>query len=274
MGIITISRVPGSGGNEVARQLAERQNMNLLDRLAIDKYIQEHPEYPVWIKRMDEHSPGFFDRGGNRKSGYLDILKLIVYEMGLKDNAVILGRGGQFLFKDIPGVFHVRLICSEARGKDRISLLLEDKDAPVDKIYKRMVSDREGFYKYFFHGDGHDPTNYDLVINTDNISQERVLDLITYSMDHSFAPNTTDIAHKMVLDRYLAQKIHNKIIYDRQLSVNMLEVTVHNGKVTLSGSVVSDNITDACIDLAREEDGVSQVESLIYLYIPGRYGLY
>ena len=274
MSIITISRIPGSGGNEVARQLADRMNLNLMDRMAIDNYIQNHPEYPGWVKRLDEHSPGLFERGSDRRSGYLDILKLVVYETALKGDALILGRGGQFLLKDIPGVFHVRLICSEERGKDRIALLLEDKDAPIDKIYKRMISDREGFHKYFFHADGHEPTYYDMVINTDNISQERVIDLIGYSMEHSFASDTASEGHRAIQDRYLAQKIHNRIIYERQLSVNMLEVTVASGKVTLSGSVVSDKITDTCINIAREEEGVTQVESLLYLYIPGRYGLY
>ncbi|MDC7221759.1 MAG: cytidylate kinase family protein [Spirochaetales bacterium] len=274
MSIITISRIPGSGGNEVARQLADRKNLNLLDRIAIDKYIQEHPEYPGWVKRLDEHTPGLLDRGSDRRSAYLDILKLTVYETALKGNSLILGRGGQFLLRDIPGVFHVRLICSEERGRERISLLLEDKDAPVDKIYHRMVHDREGFHKYFFHADGHDPTYYDLVVNTDHISQERVLELIDHASEHIFATETAETARKMIMDRYLAQKIHNRIIYERQMAVNMLEVTVNKGKVILSGSVVSDKISEACIELAREEEGVNQVESLLYLYIPGRYGLY
>ncbi|MBN2626396.1 MAG: cytidylate kinase family protein [Spirochaetales bacterium] len=274
MSIITISRVPGSGGNEVARQLADRKKLNLLDRMAIDRYIQDHPEYPGWVKRLDEHTPGLFDRGSDRRSSYLDILKIVVFETALEGDALILGRGGQFLLRDVPGVLHVRLICSEERGRDRIALLMEDKEAPVDKIYKRMVSDRDGFHKYFFHGDGYDSTYYDLVINTDRISQERVVELVSYAADHSLSQDSQNEAERIMKDRYLAQKIHNRIIYERQLSVNMLEVGVHNGRVTLAGSVVSDKITEACIEIAREEEEVTQVDSLLYLYIPGRYGLY
>ena len=274
MSIITVSRIPGSGGNEVARQLAEKNKLNLLDRMAIDRYIQEHPEYPGWIKRLDEHTPGLFDRGSDRRNSYLDILKLVVFETALKGEALILGRGSQFILHDVPGIFHVRLICSESRGKDRIALLLEDKDAPIDKIYRKMLSDREGFHRYFFHADANDATYYDLVVNTDNISQERVIDLVAYGKEHSFAPELAEQTMKVLRDRYLAQKIHNKIVYERQLSVNLLEVTVNRGKVTLSGSVVSDKITEACLELAKEEEGVSQIESLLYLYIPGRYGLY
>lgn len=274
MSIITISRIPGSGGNEVARKLADQKNMNLLDRQAIERYIQEHPEYPGWIKRFDEHTPGLFDRGSDRRNSYLDILRMVVFETALKGNSLILGRGSQFILKGIPGIFHVRLICSEGRGKERISLLMEDKDVPIDKIYRRMISDREGFHRYFFHDDANDSTLYDLVVNTDHISQERVVEFIGFGLDHSIPADLAPQTEKMLRDRYLAQKIHNRIIYEKQLSVNLLEVTVHKGKVSLSGSVVSDKITDACIELAREEEGVSEVESLLYLYVPGRYGLY
>jgi cytidylate kinase len=274
MSIITISRIPGSGGNEVARKLADKNNMNLLDRKAIDSYIQEHPEFPGWIKKMDEHNPGLFERGSERRDGYLDILKQIIFEMALKDNLIILGRGSQFILHDIPDVFHVRLICSESRGKERISLLLEDKDAPVDKIYKKMLSDREGFHKYFFREDAEEGTYYNLIINSDHLSQEKIVDLISYGQENLFASDLISQSKKVLQEKYLAQKIHNRIIYERQISVNLLDVTVKNGKVTLSGSVVSDQITEACIELAKEEEGVSEVESLLYLYIPGRYGLY
>ncbi len=101
---------------------------------------------------------------------------------------VIVGRGGQVILKDEPGVLHIRI---EAPMEDRIQRVKEEIRAQrnlanTDLELRRAAQDRiierdaisADYLRRFYHVDWEEPTLYHLVINTGKVSIDQALDMI------------------------------------------------------------------------------------------------
>ena len=140
MGVITISRQYGSGGDEIARQLCGRLNYRYLDKQLMSRVASQVAMGEVKISDFSEDSykaRSFLDRWlglsqpelvaeirtwsesaiGTRalrverldEAEAISLIQAIITEVYRMDNMVILGRGGQMILKDKANVLHVRL---------------------------------------------------------------------------------------------------------------------------------------------------------------------
>ena len=99
MAILTISRQFGSRGDDIARQLAKRADFRLVTRDVIEAIMRER--YGVESGAGD--APAEF-------SLYGDLLAGIVADLATFENIVLVGRGGQFLFREAPCAMHLRVV--------------------------------------------------------------------------------------------------------------------------------------------------------------------
>ena len=93
-----------------------------------------------------------------------------MFEYAIKGNCVLLGRGSNIILSDIPGVLKVRIIAP----KDvRASRLVENEEitkSMADKFIEHNDQERTSYSRHFFNAEWGDAVNFDLVINTKNIS--------------------------------------------------------------------------------------------------------
>jgi cytidylate kinase len=96
-----------------------------------------------------------------------------------KGNMVIVGRGGQAILKDKPGVLHVRVI---APPEVRIQRLRAQGIAGIAKI-KVTIEQRDHataeYLKRFFNIEWDDPTLYHLVLNTGALEIDDAVHIIS-----------------------------------------------------------------------------------------------
>src|SRR5438093_8099475 len=85
MAIITISRLTGSGGREIATATAEALNFQLIDRSAMDMVIDQ--QFPVRTEQLS--------RIKKDRKVYDEMMRSAIAELAAAHNVVILGSGAR-----------------------------------------------------------------------------------------------------------------------------------------------------------------------------------
>lgn len=97
-------------------------------------------------------------------------------------NAIIVGRGGNFVTADRPNTFHLRMIGSEERRAAAISARERlPADAAVELV-RRTDEARQRFVWQNLGAEVGDPKGYHLTINTDHLSDDLIVRLIADSL--------------------------------------------------------------------------------------------
>ena len=171
--VITISSQPGSGGRVIAKGLSDRYHLSLFDRDIVKEIAESAHISGAVIESMEkDRLSGIKDFISSLVNDrylwpgvYLDHLMKVVAAIASHGNAIIVGRGANFL------------IPAEDRLSIRVIAPTETRVNNVAKKYgvtreeaKRRVINRENrraaFIRQSFNADVANPKNYDLVINT------------------------------------------------------------------------------------------------------------
>ncbi len=198
MAIITISRQFGAGGRTIGEKVAqalgyryihedivkeialrakcsdekiramERRGTSKLSKF-LDKIVSAS-----YIERLISDDYKYVDEGT-----YIDALKNTMLDLYNQGNAVIVGRGGQFIFKGFKDAYHVLLV---ADIKYRIKFLVDHyylKESQAEKAIRRADTIRTRYLTYFADPKLHDdPLSYHLTINTELTGVDKAVKLI------------------------------------------------------------------------------------------------
>lgn len=166
--IITISGMPGSGKNTVAKMLTEKLGYEL--HIMGDIRRSKAKEKGM---TLDEYNKlGEVDPSTDKE--------VDAYQAELakgKDNLIIVGRTS---FHFIPKSFKIYLDVNINTGAERIfeAKRKEEKGETIEHVIqlieKRVQSDKVRYAKYY-DIDVYDITHYDLVIDTTNLKPEQIL---------------------------------------------------------------------------------------------------
>lgn len=190
---VTLSRQTGSGGLEIAGQLAEFLQTRLpvpchwmvFDKNLAAKVLEEH-ELPMdMAKFMHE------DRISAIRDAVEELLGLhpssrtlllltteTILHLAQLGHVILVGRAANVITQQMKNVFHVRLVAPLDQRVARImaSHQLERKAAVA--FIQKQDQGRRRYLKNHFHADIDDNLRYDLVINTGRIPHHEVANLI------------------------------------------------------------------------------------------------
>jgi len=259
MAIITISRQMGSGSIPIAHEIAERLGYTLVDGEAIMKVAEAYGLSADSIEQADEKPPHFVETMDSKQQIDLHLIELIVLEYALKGNVIIYGRGGQDLLKEIRSVLRVRII---APFEERVEHWAEREW--LDPDYARVLvrksdQQRAGFIKYYFDRDWDDPLYYDLTINTQRLSAEMAVKIISESISDQNLVESKPECKKRLTDLVLRKRVEIAILSASDIDTYLLDINAENGVVTLSGQVHSYAEKKSTIDLAKTVEGVTKL---------------
>lgn len=217
MAVITISREYGSGGDEVASQLCEllgyhsfgqaeinlaAEQTSLPKNHAID-YTEDNHEVQNFLDRLlgqtaspvqkivwaeDPSLAASPDRVEVQEAAVMTLVKLAIQAAVNAGSMVIVGRGGQVLLQDAPGVYHVRI---EAPFEERLARVMEQlRKAPGpirserelqlaagDIIVNRDIASAD-YLKRYYHVDWANPHLYHMVLNLGRLSIGQAVQVI------------------------------------------------------------------------------------------------
>ena len=216
MPVITISKEFASGGLEIAKRLAQKIDYDYLDKdivkqvadhakvsqqevmefeaeghinvkaylsriidLDIFKKTSKHDEAQEIETTYDERDkiPYSLDTQGWIDSDiYRDMICKVISELGQRPNVMIVGRGGQCILREQPGVINIRIIASMADRNARLQIENPDlSDAQAQKQIDAMDKKSREYIKFYFDMDWNDPNLYDVIINTSRVTDDKVV---------------------------------------------------------------------------------------------------
>ncbi len=197
MAIITISRMYGSGGSEVAARVAEQLGWSLLDNAFVDAVAERLGVSASEIQAREERTPSLVERLASAlavaspeilpppteqvppsEERLADVTRRIIEEAVARGNAVLVGRGAQSVLARRAGVLHVFCYAPREalarRVAERLRLSIAEAEKKVDEINKQ----REQYVRTAFKRSWRAHDNYHLAINTEWLGIEGTAQLI------------------------------------------------------------------------------------------------
>ena len=261
MAIITISREMGSGGIPIAHKVAEKLGYQLIDGEMIMAAAEAYGLSPEAVEQADEKPPHFVDTLDSKQFLDLHLIELIILEAALKGNVVIYGRGGQDLLTDINSVLRTRIT---APFEDRVERWAEREWLDPDRaryLVRKSDQQRAGFIKYYFDRDWDECVHYDLVINTQRLSEDKAVQIICESVKDENLEGVKASSKKLLTDLILRKKVEIAILSSDNIDAYMLEISSEDGIITLSGQLHSNAEKSAAEKQACSVEGVNDLQN-------------
>ncbi len=273
MAIITISRQLGSLGTDIATKLKEELSFRDLGKESLEsRLIQKYGLPEEKVEQYDEKKPAFWDLFSSDKDKYLHFLKTATYEFAREGNCLLIGRGGQALFQDIPGVLRVRIVAPLELRIERLKERHHYDDRLAEQMIRHSDHDRAGFHRFFFHINWEDYHLYDLMINTQALTTATAVQLIRDALQAYGVADKEQAAASKLKDACLAQEVATIILYEEHIPIHFLEVSSVSGLVTLRGSAMTSEDISRSEAVAGRVAGVKNIVNEIYC-IPHTYGM-
>ena len=175
--VISISREPGSGGRIIAAKLAEVLGYDIFSQEVIHQMAESANVHKRLLETLDEKGLNLLEETVSSviNEHHLwpdEYLKHLMKAIGViceHGNAVIVGRGANFILSP-ERCFRVRVIAPMAMRIDRLCKEYGLSREDANRRLLRTESDRRAFVRKYFNANIADPLNYDLIINTANMS--------------------------------------------------------------------------------------------------------
>jgi cytidylate kinase len=261
MAIVAISHEMGAGGPEIGNQLAERLGYRYVDQELISEAARRYGLLEEKLSHLDETKPSLFERFDAETRRYITVIQTVLYEFAEADNVVLMGRGGQWLLRGIPHVLRVRVM---APFDFRVKRLVKKMAAQVGEgtnprsladMVRRDDMGKTGRMRYLYEVDVRDPALYDVVINTEKLTTEAALDLLSGLLRRPEVA-TTEAGRQILADRALASRVQVALATNPETRRYRISVEAKQGVVTLEGTTA----LDQAVEVARSVQGVVNVK--------------
>jgi cytidylate kinase len=265
MAIVTISQQVGSGGAEIGLALAERLGYCFVEH---ERFLERTERYGLdahRLRHLEEEPPSLFERFDHESRRYIAVIQTVLFEIAAEDRAVVVGRGGQWLLRDVPHAVRLRVMAPaafrvgelttalSAHGGERMSAQL------ATQLVHRDDTQRLKRMRYLFNVDLNDPALYHLVINTAGVSRPAAVDLLLTLVGQP-AFETSEHGRQMVADRLLASRIEVALASHPVTRRYQVEVRATSGLVTLVGSA---SALEGAVEATRDVPGIREIKSVI-----------
>ena len=182
MAIITISRQSGSMGREIAEEISKKLNIPLITRKQFLSQILSDTLSPHELNML-EQSPKFYLNKSNEGITYKELIEKRLLEEASKGSCVILGMGAQIIFSNSPDAMNIRVVASHETRLKRFGEKYGQKGIDAEKLIKQTDRRHKRFISLLYGADSSDPLLYDMVLNTDTMTVEQCVELISYNIN-------------------------------------------------------------------------------------------
>lgn len=194
--VITISREFGSGGREIAIDVAKALGVKFYDKELISLAAKQSGIDPALFERIDEQatnsllyslSMGLFTLGQTGFSprdqiSVNDQLYLLQHEIIKKlaeEPCVIVGRCADYILRDRPNCINVFIHADLEYRIERAIKLYNLPEAKGEAIVRKTDKTRANYYQFYTENKWGLADNYHLSVNSSKLSKQKVVDIIT-----------------------------------------------------------------------------------------------
>lgn len=170
--IVTIGREFGTGGRQIATELAQLLGVQLYDKQLLDPIKERYNLSQEEVDKIKATKPSWWYE--NISEDMYKDEEFLVRSLAHKESCVILGRTGFHIFRDEPNAFKVFLRADKAYRRDKVARRLNINEGSADALIDKVDEARENFTKTFSGKTRYDARNYDLVLNVAGLEPKEV----------------------------------------------------------------------------------------------------
>jgi cytidylate kinase len=266
MAIVTVSHQLGSGGDDIARGVAEALGYDCVGAEILAEAAHTHGLAEDRLTRLGEAKPAFLDRLGSEAQTYIAVMQNAVLDAALQDNVVIIGRGGQWLLRGIPHVVRVRIMAPLEERVQRLTCrIVPPRDCrdgsrlgrhTIEQLIRRDDADKRGRMRYLYDRDLDDPFLYDVVFSHVGGNSGAVIEAMAILARRCTAATAAE-GLQALLDRAVAGRVRVALMMDEHTrGYAHLDVEARHGMVhvtTRAPAVAVEPVT-------RSVSGVREVQ--------------
>jgi cytidylate kinase len=270
MPIITISRGTKSGGEALAKSLAEKLGIPAISREILKEASLQFGVSEAALNQQLEKTKGLIRGPSPERTLYMAAIQLALAERAEQGSFIYHGHAGHFLLRGIPHLLNVRIIAPPKYRARNLMKLQNISFEEAAKRIERMDDDRIKWTRFLYNVDWRDPALYHLVINLDYISLDTAREIIISALSQPEFRDTPETG-KAVKDFALATRVKVHLAtHDRTKGLD-LEVHARDGEIKITGSFLTSGIfargkhtiKDDLRQVAKEVDGVKEVEIVV-----------
>jgi len=260
MAILTISREFGSGGREIGQAISGLLRYEYVnkEKLLSDIKILDK-KWEEWGKNLDEHCPTVWEKYDWSFRGFGALLQSRILDHALDDNVVIMGRGGNFLLKDIPHALRIRVA---APVDERIERIMKRESVDKDTarwLAEKIDRERSCLIQLLYGKHWDDPSEYDMAFDAGAKTIEEIVNSVKNDLIEK-AKLKTDQAKKILQMRSLAAKVKAGILTDPGIFVPTLDVYHEGENIILRGVIHNPKEHKKIEDKAKQLAGDSHIK--------------
>ncbi|HEX5178724.1 MAG TPA: cytidylate kinase-like family protein [Gemmatimonadaceae bacterium] len=207
MAIITVSRLYGSGGSEVAERIAHELGWQLLDNAFVDEVAARLGTPPAEVEAREERVPSLAQRlaatlalGAPEilpgpadaalppsEERLIEVTERIIIEAASRGHSVLVGRGAQSVLAARQDVLHVFCYAPRPALVARAARRLAISDRDAEKIVDETNRQREQYVRTYWKRSWRAHENYHICLNTDWLGIDGAADIVVRLAREKFA---------------------------------------------------------------------------------------
>lgn len=211
MPVVTISRMFGSGGSDVAARVARALGWSLLDNAFVDAVAERLGVPRDEISAREERVPSLAERLANAmalgspemmppvpdaplppsEERIIEVTKRVVDEAVSKGPIVMVGRGAQCMLAAREDVIHVFCYAPRPALVARAMRRLHIEAGEAERVVDETNRNREQYVKKHWHRAWKAHDNYHLCVNTDWLGIEGTAEIVERLAREKFRLPTT-----------------------------------------------------------------------------------
>lgn len=172
--IISISRQHGTGGKEIAREVAKRLGVKFYDKEEIKKFAVENSL--IENQYNDDELYNFYLSLDAEKDSIIQQAKAIKM-IASKDECVIVGRCSDYILKDNPNLVKIFLYAPIEYRINKVKEMYKDTYNEAKKHVNLSDKSRASYYEIIANRKWGDKENYDLCINCE-LGNNKIINII------------------------------------------------------------------------------------------------
>jgi len=235
MAILAISYEFGSAGEEIGHEIERQMGYEYiaLGRI-LDEAKRRGKKWERYSQEYGEGQPNIWERYDWSFMGFMALVQSIILDHALKDNVVIMLRGGIYLLRGIPHTLRIRV---SAPVEKRIDQILEKESISREMAHLLVKqADREiaGVIYQLYGKKWDDPDAYEIRFDTSIQQTEEIVEMIK-NLLHTKDTLKTDETIRLLRMKALAARINAVIKTNPDFLIPTLDVTAQEDGILIRG---------------------------------------
>jgi cytidylate kinase len=237
MAILTISRQIGSVDKEIMQTTADLWNYEYIDRQRVlEDMAALGGRWEEFGEEFDEHYPSLWERYDRSYTGFVVLSQSIILNHALKDNAIIVGRGGNFLLRETPYALNVRIVAPLEQRLEAIMKRENLSKSAAELLVKKVDKEMAGAVRLIYGKDIDDPTNYDVIFDLGVLPIQETFATIKAALTQKDSLKTPE-AEKELKMKTLAKKVRAGIVTSPKFFIPVFDVLSGEDRLLVTGIV-------------------------------------